>query len=283
MNLPLVLRNASALERWRKRTTGSLGFVPTMGALHRGHLSLVQRARRENPRVVVSIFVNPTQFGPKEDFKRYPRDLPSDLALLAAVPGAVVYAPALSEIYPKDFVSKIQIGGALGQVLDAKWRPGHFDGVATVVARFFALVKPDQAYFGLKDYQQYLVIRRMALDFALPLKVKGCPIVRELDGLALSSRNQYLDSMQRTDASALIRALRMVKTKAAGGERNIKKLESFGRQVLKKTKGLKVQYLSIADAHTLEPLQRLDRKAIVLTACLLGHTRLIDNLSLGSI
>jgi pantoate--beta-alanine ligase len=278
--LPPLLRTAAALERWRKAGRGSLGFVPTMGALHTGHLSLVQRARRENPRVLVSIFVNPTQFGPKEDFKRYPRDMGGDRLLLAAVPGVAVYAPNVDEIYPPDFVTTIKVGGSLGRVLEAELRPGHFEGVATVVARLFALAKPDQAYFGLKDYQQFLVIRRMVLDLALPLKVKGCPTVREADGLALSSRNRYLDPAQREGALVLSRALRQVKALAAKGERNVSRLEAAGRRTLRQLRGMKLQYFAVADAQSLEPLRRLDRPAVALTACLLGHTRLIDNMNL---
>ena len=281
MSLPLVLRSRAALERWRSRGKGSLGFVPTMGALHAGHLSLAQRARRENARVLVSIFVNPTQFGPKEDFKRYPRDLNGDRRLLAAVPGVAVYAPPVAEVYPAGFASTVKVEGSLGRVLEAQWRPGHFDGVSTVVARLFGLTRPDKAYFGLKDYQQYLVIRRMTQDLALPLSVVGCPIVRERDGLALSSRNRYLDPQRRALAVALSHALRAAGALAARGERRVDRLEAVGRRLLRGVPGLKLQYFAIADASSLEPLRRLDRPARALTACTLGRTRLIDNLRIG--
>ena len=276
----MVLRNAAALERWRKTGRGSVGFVPTMGALHQGHLSLVQKARRDNPRVLVSIFVNPTQFGPKEDFKRYPRDLGGDSQLLSVVPGTAVYAPSVAEIYPQGFATVVKVGGALGQVLEAEWRPGHFEGVATVVARLFALVKAERAYFGLKDYQQFLVIRRMSADLGLPVKVVGCPIIREADGLAMSSRNRYLEPAQRQAALALSSALRAAKALAAKGEKSPRRLEAAGLRALRKVNGLRVQYFSVADAQSLQPLKRLDRPAFALTACQLGKTRLIDNMSL---
>jgi pantoate--beta-alanine ligase len=282
VSLPVVLRNAAAIERWRRKAKGSLGFVPTMGALHAGHLSLVQRARRENARVLVSIFVNPTQFGPKEDFKRYPRDLRGDRGLLAAVPGTAVYAPSVEEIYPSGFATTVKVGGALGERLEAEWRPGHFEGVATVVARLFALAKPGTAYFGLKDYQQFLVLRRMALDLGLPIKLQGCATIREADGLALSSRNRYLDPRQRELARSISAALRQVRAAAAQGESSVRRLEALGRRTLKKTPGLKIQYFAVADAESLEPLRRLDGQAQALTACLLGQTRLIDNMRLGN-
>jgi pantoate--beta-alanine ligase len=282
VSLPVVLRNAAAVERWRKVGQGSIGFVPTMGALHRGHLSLVQQAKRRHRRVLVSIFVNPTQFGPKEDFKRYPRDLQGDRRLLAVVPGTAIYAPSVDEVYPRGFETTVSVGGSLGRVLEAAWRPGHFDGVATVVARLFALARPQAAYFGLKDYQQFLVIRRMAVDLAFALKVQGCATVREKDGLALSSRNRYLGPAQRLSSLSLSRALRQVQSLAAGGERNARKLETAGLAILRRTPGLKVQYFSVADALTLEPLQRLQGPAVALTACMLGKTRLIDNMKLGN-
>ena len=283
MSLPLVLRSSAALERWRAKGKGRLGFVPTMGALHAGHLSLVQRARRENARVLVSIFVNPTQFGPKEDLARYPRDLQGDRRLLSSVPGVAVYAPSVAEVYPPGFVSTVHVGGSLGRVLEAQWRPGHFDGVATVVARLFGLTRPDKAYFGLKDYQQLQVIRRMVSDLGLPLEVIACPTLREGDGLALSSRNRYLDPQRRALAVAVHYALGEARDLAASGERSVARLEAAGKGVLRKVPGLKLQYFAVADAQSLEPLRRLDRPAVALTACILGKTRLIDNLKIGKL
>jgi pantoate--beta-alanine ligase len=278
---PRLFHRAAALRQALSRGRGSVGFVPTMGALHAGHLSLVRRARREHARVVVSIFVNPTQFGPGEDFSRYPRTLAADLALLKAEGPVAVYAPAVEDVYPAGFASAVSVGGSLGSLLEAALRPGHFTGVATVVARLFQLVKPDQAYFGLKDYQQFQVIRRMSADLGLGLKLAGCPTVREADGLALSSRNRYLSPLDRAKAAALNRALRAAQAAAARGERSGARIEAAGLKVLRAQRGLAVQYFSLADAATLAPLKRLERPARLLTACRLGTTRLIDNVGIG--
>lgn len=277
MSLAPLYRRAAALRRAVK---GPVAFVPTMGALHRGHLALVQRARREHKQVVVSIFVNPTQFGPKEDFSRYPRTLAADRRLLAGVPGALVYAPGVEEVYPAGFASTVQVGGSLASELEGHFRPGHFDGVATVVARLFALVGARHAYFGLKDYQQFQVIKRMTADLGLPVRLTGCPTVRESDGLALSSRNRYLAPAERAQATALIRALRSAQALAARGERSAARIQGAGLKVLRAAPGLKVQYFRLADAADLSPLRRLDRPAVLATACFLGKTRLIDNLVL---
>jgi pantoate--beta-alanine ligase len=230
--------------------------------------------------VAVSIFVNPTQFGPNEDFKRYPRQLAADRRLLAAVPGVLLYAPSAAEVYPAGFASRIHVGGSLASELEGRFRPGHFDGVATVVARLFALVGAGHAYFGLKDYQQYQVIRRMTADLGLAVKLTGCPTVRERDGLALSSRNRYLSPAERGRATALIRALRAAKGAAKRGERSAGRIQGAGLKALRAVPGLKVQYFNLADAQTLAPLKRLDRPAVLATACWLGKTRLIDNLLL---
>jgi pantoate--beta-alanine ligase len=272
-----LFRTAAALLR---AVGPGTGFVPTMGALHAGHLALVRRARRLHRRVVVSIFVNPTQFGPGEDFDRYPRDLDGDRRLLAAIPGVVVYAPAVEEIYPSGFATTVRVGGTLGSELEARFRPGHFDGVATVVARLFALVRPLRAYFGLKDYQQFRVVKRMRDDLGLPVGLTACPTVRERDGLALSSRNRYLSPQERLRATALFRALRAARALAERGERSAARLEAAGLRVLRAEGGLKIQYFTLADAVDLAPLRRLDRPAVLATACLLGRTRLIDNLLL---
>ena len=205
MSKTAVFRSAEALRRSLGR--GSVGFVPTMGALHEGHLSLVQRAKRDCKQVVVSIFVNPTQFGPKEDFKKYPRDLKGDLALLDQSGGIKVFAPGVSEVYPPGFASTIKVSGSLAERFEAEFRPGHFDGVATVVARLFGLVRPQAAYFGLKDFQQFRVIERMTQDLGLALKLVGCETLREADGLAMSSRNRYLSPEERAQAPALQQAL----------------------------------------------------------------------------
>jgi pantoate--beta-alanine ligase len=280
VSLPRVYGTSARLRTALKGGSGSVGFVPTMGALHEGHVSLVRQARREHKRVVVSIFVNPTQFGPKEDYSRYPRTLAADRKLLSAVPGVLVYAPAVDDVYPAGQSLKVQVGGTLGSVLEAHYRPGHFDGVATVVARLFALVGAPHAYFGLKDYQQFQVIRALVSELGLPVKLTGCPTVREADGLAMSSRNRYLSPDERHNATALIRALRAAQALARGGERRATALEAAGKRVLRATSGLKPQYFSLADAASLAPLKRLDRPAVLATACFLGKTRLIDNLTL---
>jgi pantoate--beta-alanine ligase len=255
---------------------GSLGFVPTMGALHEGHLSLVRRAKRECRQVVVSIFVNPTQFGPKEDFKKYPRDLRGDRRLLDALAGIKIYAPLAEEVYPEGFASKILVGGTLGRRLEAAFRPGHFDGVATVVARLFGLVRPDKAYFGLKDYQQFQVIHRMVSDLNLNVELKGCATVREKDGLALSSRNRYLSPRERALAPKLYAALKAVRSAIQDGRGEAAALAE-GRSLLDKARAFKIQYLALADAQTLGPSRR-GWPQRVLVAAMLGKTRLIDNL-----
>lgn len=280
MSLPPLFHRATALRRHLSKTKGSVGIVPTMGALHEGHLSLVRRARREHRHVLVWIFVNPKQFGPQEDFGRYPRTLPADRRLLAQVPGTLVYAPSVEEVYPHGFSSELKVGGSLGQVLESRFRPGHFEGVATVVARIFGLLNARHAYFGLKDYQQFQVLRRMVTDLALPVRMHGCSTVREKDGLALSSRNRYLSPLERERATVLIRALRAGRDLAAQGERSAARIETAGLKLLRACPGIKPQYFALADAQDLSPLKRLDRPAVLATACLLGRTRLIDNLLL---
>jgi pantoate--beta-alanine ligase len=275
-----VFRSAAALRKALAKGRGSVGFVPTMGALHEGHLSLVRRARRGHGRVVVSIFVNPTQFGPNEDFAVYPRDLEGDRRLLAGAGGALVYAPDVADVYPEGFCTTVKVGGTLGTVLEAAHRPGHFDGVATVVSRLFFLVRPDAAYFGLKDYQQFRVVGRMTADLGFGPKLVGCPIVRESDGLAMSSRNRRLDARARAAAPGIHRALAAMAAKSAAGERSVPRLKAAGLRALAGVEGLKVQYLEVADPEGLEPLKRLSGPAIALFAGVLGGVRLIDNQTL---
>ncbi len=283
MTLPALHRRAAELGRALARGSAGTGFVPTMGALHGGHLSLVARALRAHERVVVSVFVNPTQFGPREDFGAYPRALAGDRRLLGSLGAGrrlLLYAPEASDVYPAGFATAVAVGGAAGIRLEGEFRPGHLAGVATVVARLFALVRPRAAYFGLKDYQQYLVVRRLARDLFPGLRVVGCPTVREDDGLAMSSRNRYLDPVARMRAVALNRSLLAAAEAARGGERSVRRLRRAALKVLSRVPGLTVQYFDIADARTLEPLRILDRPARALTACVLKGTRLIDNLAL---
>jgi pantoate--beta-alanine ligase len=253
-----------------------LGFVPTMGALHAGHLSLLRRAQAECRDVVVSIFVNPTQFGPGEDFKKYPRNLKRDRELLRSIGAVRIFSPSVETIYPEGFASTIRISGSITQALEAKYRPGHFDGVATVVARLFGLVKPERAYFGLKDYQQYLVIQRMTADLALPVEIVGCPTLREADGLAMSSRNAYLSSEERAQAPQLYQALQGTAQALRRGL-SPSRAEALGLELLKKAGVFKIQYFSVADAGNLKAVSRSTRRRVILAAAILGKTRLIDN------
>jgi pantoate--beta-alanine ligase len=254
-----------------------VGFVPTMGYLHRGHLALVERARRENAFVVVSIFVNPLQFGPGEDYHRYPRDLDRDAALLEEAGVDLLFAPEVAEMYPTGFATRVQVEGPLTALWEGEVRPGHFQGVATVVARLFLLVGPERAYFGEKDYQQLLVIRKMVRDLGFPLEVVGVPTVREEDGLALSSRNVYLSPKTREKASVLYRALMAMREAALTGGSVAQALEA-GERVLGEVPEFRPDYLAIVHPDTLLPLSRLVPGARGLVAGRFPEARLIDNL-----
>ena len=259
---------------------GELGLVPTMGYLHEGHLSLVARARAECVAVAASIFVNPTQFGPNEDLARYPRDLPRDLGLLEAAGIDLVFAPQPSEVYPPGFDTVIEVRGVT-DVLEGAVRPGHFAGVATVVAKLFNIVQPTRAYFGQKDAQQSVVIRRLVRDLNLPVEVVVAPTVRETDGLALSSRNSYLTRGERAAAPAIYRALNAAKAQFEGGEREAEALRDAMRAVIAAEPLMRVDYVSVADADSLRELTRVEDRALASMAVRLGTTRLIDNLLLG--
>jgi pantoate--beta-alanine ligase len=258
----------------------TLGLVPTMGYLHAGHISLVEQAKAECGAVAVSIFVNPTQFGPNEDLARYPRDLPRDLHMLEQAGADLVFAPEPAEIYPKGFASRIEVG-AVAEPLEGASRPGHFAGVATVVAKLFNIVQPTRAYFGQKDAQQTVVIRRMARDLDMPVEVVIAPTVREPDGLALSSRNVYLTADQRAAAPVLFQALSLVKARFEAGERDANALRTAMREVIATEPGVDIDYVSVADLDTLQELERIESGALVSLAARLGKTRLIDNLLLG--
>ena len=247
-----VLDTIGAIRAARSRF-GALGLVPTMGFLHDGHLSLVRRAKADCGAVAVSIFVNPTQFGPNEDLARYPRDLPRDLALLEAEGVDLVFTPGPEAIYPPGFATRIEVGG-VSTPLEGAARPGHFSGVATVVAKLFNIVQPSHAYFGQKDVQQTVVIRRMASDLDLPVEVVVVPTVREVDGLALSSRNVYLDAAERAAAPVLFAALSQAGSLFASGERRAATLRAAMREVIATQPSVMVDYVSIASADTLEEL-----------------------------
>ena len=259
----------------------TIGLVPTMGFLHAGHLSLVARAKAECGACAVTIFVNPTQFAPSEDFGRYPRDLPRDLALLEAAGADIVFTPPPSEMYPPGFATSIDVG-PVAHPLEGASRPGHFSGVATVVAKLFNIAQPTRAYFGQKDAQQAAVIRRLARDLDFPLEVVIAPTVREADGLAMSSRNSYLSPEERASAVVLHRALTEAATRYAAGERDAEAIRAAMRAVLAAEAKAQVEYVSVADLETLEDLQRIEAGALVSLAVRLGRTRLIDNLLLGA-
>ncbi len=258
----------------------TLGLVPTMGFLHEGHLSLVRRAKAECGAVAVSIFVNPTQFGPTEDLARYPRDLARDLALLEGAGGDLVFTPSAAEIYPKGFASRIEVEGVTAP-LEGAARPGHFAGVATVVAKLFNIVQPTRAYFGQKDAQQAVVISRMAADLDMPVQVVVADTVREADGLALSSRNVYLGPAERAAAPTLFRALSRARALFEGGERDAETLRASVREVIAHEPRFEVDYVSVASPDTLEELGRVGEAALVSLAARLGRTRLIDNVLVG--
>ena len=259
---------------------GRVGLVPTMGYLHEGHLSLVRRAREECDHVVVSIFVNPTQFGPREDLSKYPRDLDRDLSLLEPLGVDLVWMPTAESMYPPGYQTWVEVEG-ITRPLEGSMRPGHFRGVTTVVAKLFNAVQPHKAYFGQKDAQQAAVIRQMTRDLNFPIEIVVCPIVREPDGLAMSSRNVYLDPEQRKAATVLSRSLRAAKEAYEKGERDAEKLRGKMKEVLAGEPLAEVQYVSCADYDTLEELETVTGKALLSMAVFMGKTRLIDNEVLG--
>jgi len=258
---------------------GRLGLVPTMGALHEGHLSLIRAAKAKSDVVASSIFVNPTQFGPNEDFSRYPRDLEKDMALLEREGVDLVFVPSVEVMYPQQSVTWVTVEG-LSERLCGKSRPGHFRGVATVVAKLFNIVEPDLAFFGQKDAAQLAVIRRMVRDLNMPVAIEACPIVREADGLALSSRNAYLSPQQRQDALVLFRSLLRVRELFADGERNPAILIKAAKNVLSGSSAVRLDYFEIVDPDELTPLALINQPALVAVAAFVGNTRLIDNIVL---
>lgn len=264
-----------------RRENQSVGLVPTMGAFHEGHLSLMRRARDQNDLVVVSLFVNPTQFGANEDLGAYPRDEARDAALAETEGVDILFAPAASEIYPDGFATSIHVAG-LTDVLDGAARGAHhFDGVATVVTKLFGIVRPDVAYFGQKDAQQVLVVRRVVSDLDLDVRIEACPIVREADGLAMSSRNVYLDAEARAQATALNRALDAAASVFEAGERDADGILSAARRVLADA-GITPDYLELRDASTLESVDRVEGAALLAVAARVGAARLIDNHTLSA-
>jgi pantoate--beta-alanine ligase len=271
-----TVTNLAELRTTRLALPGPVGLVPTMGFLHKGHISLVQRARTECNSVVASIFVNPTQFGPNEDLAKYPRDLPRDLALLEAAGTDLVWTPTPEIMYPPGFQTWVTVD-ALTHPLEGKIRAGHFRGVTTIVAKLFNAVDPDRAYFGQKDAQQAAVIRRMAQDLDFPIEIVVCPIVREADGLAMSSRNTYLNPDERKAATVLFRALSAAKSAYDSGERDAETLRARVGETVATEPLAHLQYVSCADYETLEELETVKGKTLLSMAVNLGKTRLIDN------
>ena len=254
-----------------------VGLVPTMGALHEGHLSLIKQARQQCSSVVASIFVNPTQFAPSEDFAKYPRTLPTDTEKLENAGVQCLFLPEAKEIYPQNYSTYVNVEG-LGERLEGRLRPGHFRGVSTVVMKLLQIVQPQSAYFGRKDAQQAAIIWRMAKDLNFDTEIVVCPIQREADGLAMSSRNIYLHPSDRQSAAVLHRALQAAQLLLQNGTRDALSLQSAMRRVLNEESRAKLDYAEIVDAQTFEPLTHINRKAYVLIAAKLGETRLLDNM-----
>lgn len=274
-----VVERISALRQVRSELKGSWGLVPTMGYLHDGHIAIVRHARAENDNLGVSIFVNPTQFGPREDLANYPRDLDRDLELLAKEGADVVLAPHVEEIYPPGFQTYVTVE-KVSEELEGAARPGHFRGVATVVCKLFNIFQPDRAYFGQKDAQQVAVIKQMVRDLSIPVQVVVVETVREPDGLAMSSRNVYLSPDERKSAGVLYRALCAAREAWLKGERDGQAMKNAMKAVLEKEPLAKVDYVSAADPDTLEEIGRAQDRLLLSMAVRIGKTRLIDNITL---
>jgi pantoate--beta-alanine ligase len=274
-------RTIAEFRAWRGTIDGTLGLVPTMGYLHEGHLSLVRASKRESAHTAVWIFVNPTQFGPSEDLSRYPRDEARDLALLEAEGVDAVLAPSADEVYPAGFSTFVTVEGLTAR-LEGASRPTHFRGVTTVVLKLLNMTRPDRVYFGRKDAQQLAVVRRMVRDLDVPVEIVGMPIVREPDGLALSSRNVYLTPEQRSAALVLSRSIRLAEALYADGERDANIIRTRLEATIATQPLAAIDYVSVADTETLDEISRVDGAALVSLAVRFGDTRLIDNTTLGS-
>jgi pantoate--beta-alanine ligase len=259
----------------------TIGLVPTMGYLHNGHLSLVKKAKEQCDIVVVSIFVNPIQFGPKEDLKKYPRDLARDKALLNKMKVDAIFYPSASSMYPAGYSTYVEVQNIQNGLCGAL-RPGHFKGVATIVAKLFNIVKPDIAYFGKKDYQQQALIKKMIDDLNMDVQLVGMPTIRENDGLAMSSRNKYLKGNDRKNAAILSRALRFAKELAGNGTKDAKTIKTAMVKLIKTKPGIKIDYINIVDPATLKDIKTIHGKGVIALAAYLGKTRLIDNIEVSA-
>jgi len=271
------IKEMQALSREFRSQGKTTGFVPTMGALHEGHLSLIRRSRMENDVTVVSIFVNPVQFGPKEDFERYPRDIEGDLEKLSPLNVDAVFIPETSEMYPYSFSTFIDVG-SIGRVLCGFSRPGHFNGVATVVTKLFNIVMPHNAYFGQKDFQQAVVIKKLVRELNLGIEIIVCSTIREADGLAMSSRNSYLNEEERKKATILYRALKHGEGLIAMGIKDSTRIKEDMKEIIKSKPMVEVEYIEIVEPENLERVERIESTAVICLAARLGTTRLIDNL-----
>ncbi len=270
--VPRMQKVSARLHQQRQR----IGFVPTMGALHEGHGSLIRAAAKETDAVIVSIFVNPLQFGPHEDFRRYPRSFAKDVRLAREAGARIIFAPSAEQLYPKGFQTRVSVG-ELATRWEGASRPGHFDGVATVVTLLFEATRPTHAYFGQKDYQQARIIEQLVRDLHLPLRMRILPTVREPDGLAMSSRNGYLSPSERQQATVLYHALCAARDRIRAGERRAALLIELMRRLLSEADRARIDYATIVEAQTLSPLWRLRGRVVLLVAVWIGSTRLIDN------
>ncbi len=280
MKIYTTITETRAACRAARANRTRLGLVPTMGALHEGHLSLVRKARAQCDAVAVSIFVNPTQFGPAEDLSKYPRQFDQDCRLLEKEGVEVLFAPAAEEIYPAGEITWVWVEG-LSEKLDGRSRPGHFRGVTTIVAKLFHIVEPEAAFFGQKDAAQLAVIRRMVRDLDFPVEIVACPIVREADGLAMSSRNAYLNREERGRALVLQRSLQAAQQRFRAGERSAAKLIAEAKEVFAREPQVRLGYFEVVDPDTLDPVERISQRTLVAVAAYIGTTRLIDNFVLG--
>jgi pantoate--beta-alanine ligase len=278
-----IFRSAGSLTKKvfeMKKHGKTIGFVPTMGFLHDGHMSLIRKARQDTDCVIVSIFVNPVQFGPKEDFKKYPRDLKRDFCLCEKEGADIVFTPNAREMYPENYATYINAEKITDKLCGAS-RPGHFRGVVTVVAKLFNITMPDIAYFGQKDSQQAVVIKRMARDLNMNLKIKVMPIIREKDGLAMSSRNVYLNQQERVQAQSIYKSLELAKELFDSGEIDSRKIINKMKQAVNKQPDARIDYIKIVDTNDLKDIKKISDKALVAMAVWIGKTRLIDNIILN--
>ncbi|MCS7208787.1 MAG: pantoate--beta-alanine ligase [Fimbriimonadales bacterium] len=274
-----ILHTVHEVRQWarRQRAAGrAIHFVPTMGYFHEGHLSLMRRAREDEGAVIVSIFVNPLQFGAGEDFDRYPRDFERDRQMAHSVGVEAIFYPDVAEMYPSGYQTEVRVK-ELSKPLCGRSRPGHFEGVATVVLKLFNIVTPDRAYFGMKDYQQLRIIQQLVRDMNLPTEIVPCPIVREPDGLAMSSRNVYLTPEERAAATVLYRSLQWAQAQVAAGERDALKIREGVYQQIAAEPRARIDYVEVVDADTLLPVERIERPTLVAVAAFFGAARLIDN------